>query len=154
MLCPECGKSSRDDVEYCNACGKPLIPLQEYTGVKDGETVKCAECSRMNPASANFCSGCGYALPAFTASASSAPRRSSSARFQHPHSTPSPAVYPAPAGTAHEGYRGRGFLVAREDFDAIDPTTHKVVHVLAGRTNVASGHWLITLRPDAFMYAA
>jgi uncharacterized Zn finger protein (UPF0148 family) len=155
IMCPECEKMSRPDVEHCGNCGNPLLPLEEYTGAKDGDTVKCATCSRLNPPSNNNCTGCGEPMPASVASASSRPRRSSSgARFQHPHSTPSPAVYPAPSGTAHEGYRSRGFLVARETFDAIDPTTHKVVHVLAGRTNVASGHWLVKMRPDAFQYAA
>lgn len=44
--------------------------------------------------------------------------------------------------------------MARESFDAIDPRTHKTVHVLAGRTHIASDCWLMKVRAGAFMYAA
>ena len=151
VKCPECQENSRPDVEHCGHCGNALLPLEEYAGIQDGDTVKCAQCSRMNPASGNFCTGCGEPLPASVASALSRPRRSL-ARFQH--ATPAPAVYPAPSSSAHSGYRSRGLLGAREAFDTIDPTNHKTVHVLADRTHIASGHWLAKLRPGAFMFAA
>jgi hypothetical protein len=59
-----------------------------------------------------------------------------------------------PSSSAHDGYRSLGLVVARETFDAIDPRSHKTVHVIAGRTHIASDSWLMKARPGAFQYAA
>jgi hypothetical protein len=43
-------------------------------------------------------------------------------------------------------------VVARETFQAIDPRTHNVVQVWAGRTRVGERSWLCKLRPSALQY--
>lgn len=56
-------------------------------------------------------------------------------------------------GPPHEGYRNRGLLIARESFTYYDPSTHKQVKVVAGRTHVSPDCVANKVRPDAFQYA-
>lgn len=145
MACAECGAENRPDSNYCAACGNPLVALEGDQGVQDGDTVKCAQCDHMNASANEYCVSCGEPLPLSVASASSRPRRFAPA--------PRLAVFAGHSSTAYDGIRSRGLLMARESFDAIDPRSHVTVHVKAGRTHIASDHWLLKVRPDAFQFA-
>ena len=96
------------------------------------DIVRCMHCNRMNTEKARFCNSCANPINVAPVEAKSRPRAATPRRFQ----SPAPARGP--------------LLVARETYDATDPITHKVVHVIAGRTRIAAGCWLHKTRPSAF----
>jgi len=103
----------------------------------------CAECGRLNDADALQCDQCGTAVAKATptASASKRPRRAA------------PVVATRPVAQARSTRSGQ-MVVARETVDVVDPQTHKIVHVIAGRTRVGDGCWIHKLIPSAFQYIA
>jgi hypothetical protein len=136
VACPECGASNLPDSGFCCQCGNALVALEGDQGVQPGQTVTCPQCGHMDFPSDKYCVACGEPLPLSQASASSRPRRAAVRREQ-----------PAPS------YGGRPtMLTARQTYDARDPVTGNIVHVIAGRTRIAAGCWLWKTRP--FAYAA
>jgi hypothetical protein len=105
-------------VEYCANCAGTLHPLESYQGVMEGvDTLICPRDTRVNDPKNKYFTGCGYSLLGITTelkskSTDARPRAAAPRRFQSP----------APA-------RGT-MLVARETYDATDPVTHKIVHVM------------------------
>jgi hypothetical protein len=148
VICQECGAENLPDSGYCAKCGSALVPVEGEQPTQSGETLKCPLCGHMNSPQNNYCVSCGEPLPLSTASASARPRRALTPE------RPAPAVFTRPAAKARDGVRSNQMVVARETFDAIDPRTHQVVHVIAGRTRVGDGCWLHKMRPSAFQFAA
>ena len=153
VACPECAEPMDGGFDFCTNCGNPLNPLGEYGGVQSGDTLKCDHCGRMNTPSSNYCSGCGYSLLAEKEEES----KSKYWPKLRPRSVPVrvPARGERPAGSVLDAsLRGRGMVEATKTCDVRDPITGNIVHVIAGRTHVASGSWLHKLVPNAFRFAA
>jgi hypothetical protein len=147
VACPECGAENLPDSNYCQACGNPLMALEADQGVQPRETVKCPECDHLNAVGGKFCVSCGETMPLSQVGKELWPKF----KLRTPQND-APVVFARPAAHARDGARSNQQVVARETFDAIDPRTHNVVHVIAGRTRVGDGCWLHKLRPSAFPY--
>ncbi len=63
MNCPACGRESRPDATFCDACGARLAAA-------------CPTCGRELRAGARFCAGCGQAVRPAAPAASALPERS------------------------------------------------------------------------------
>jgi uncharacterized OB-fold protein len=152
VACPECQSAQPPWAEYCGNCGEPLQPVDPYPGAGPSATLKCVECGRYNDPANNNCQGCGKSLLAEKTESKS---KSELWPKMRPRAVPEdrPVVFQRPAAHAGGGLRSHQMVVARETFDAVDPRTHYVVHVIAGRTRVGDGCWLHKLRPSAFEYA-
>jgi hypothetical protein len=61
--CPACGRESRPDATFCDACGARLAAA-------------CPTCGRELRAGARFCAGCGQAVRPAAPAASALPERS------------------------------------------------------------------------------
>lgn len=63
VICPNCGKESAENVQFCAFCGE-RIPKRVSLENNTNEKTRCSQCGAEISANQKFCTNCGFAVDA------------------------------------------------------------------------------------------